>query len=287
MNYDLKPSTYKKREFFLFVLPALIGTFIFIIIPIFISFGISFFEWDFLNPPVFVGVKNYIEILTNSEYLKIYINTLIYVACVTLFGISLPLFLAYLINLKFKFSEEFKVICFIPYITPMIVIGTVWCWIFDPTSGLINNLFNLNYKWLYDENLAMPIIIFVSVWKLLGYNTILYLAGFANLNNSTIEAAKIDGAGNFKILANVIIPALLPIIVFVGLSTIISSFQVFDLIYIMTSGGPNGATDVIVYSIYKEGFEFFNAGKSCALGYILFFVITTITLVLKKHRNIS
>ena len=285
MTQKVNQSIYSKKEGLLFILPALLGTFLFIIIPIFISFGISFFDWDLLNPPKFVGLENYIQILTEPEYLKIYQNTFIYVACVTIFGVTLPLLLAYLISLKFKFSEEFKLICFLPYITPMIVIGTVWCWIFDPTSGLVNNLFNLNYKWLYDEHFAMPIIIFVSVWKLLGYNTLLYLTGFANINNTVLESAKIDGANNFNILLKIVIPYITPMISFVALTTIIFSFQVFDLIYIMTSGGPNGATDVLVYSIYKEGFEFFEAGKSCALGYILFFIIVFITMLIKKYRN--
>ncbi len=282
-----KQSIFNIKDSLIFISPALIGTFIFIIIPIFISFAISFYKWDLLGTPVFVGFKNYYEIFTETEYLNIYKNTLVYVICVTLFGTVLPLILAFLISIKFKFSEEFKLICFLPYITPMIVIGTVWCWIFDPTSGLINSIFNLHYRWLYDQNLAMPIIIFVSVWKLLGYNTLLYLTGFANINFSIIESAKTDGANYFNILIKILIPLLKPTIFFVTLTTIISSFQVFDLIYIMTGGGPNGATDVIVYSIYKEGFEYFNAGKSCALGYILFFIIVFFTILIKKHRNNS
>ena len=158
----------------------------------------------------------------------------------------------------------------------MVVIGTVWAWIFDPASGLINNLFHANIKWLYDMNLAMPILIFVSVWKLIGYNMILFLTGFANINLSLIEAAQIDGANNAKIFTKIIMPLLVPTIVFVTVVTIISSFQVFDLIYIMTQGGPENATEVVVYSVYKEGFEYFDTGKSCALGYVLFIAILVI-----------
>ena len=167
----------------------------------------------------------------------------------------------------------FKILYFIPFITPAVVIAIAWGWIFDPNIGLINNLFNTNLRWLFDTHLAMPVLIFVSVWKLIGYNVVLFLTGFSSINSEIYEAAKIDGANSYKIFKEITLPLLKPTTYFVILVTAISSFQVFDLIYVMTSGGPNNSTNVIVYSIYKYAFEYFDIGKACALAYILFLII--------------
>ena len=272
------PCRYFKLDVFILLAPACAGMLIFVIIPIIMSFAISFLRWDFLTSPEFAGVGNYVEIFTTPEYVKIFYNTLIYSFCVTVFGMSLPLLAAYQVYLRFPFSEGFKLIAFLPYITPMVVLGSVWCWIFDPGAGLINTVFNTECKWLYDTGLAMSILIFVSVWKLFGYNIMLYLTGFAGINRSYLEAAKVDGAGDWGIFTRILLPNIMPLVLFVAVTTLISSFQVFDLVYIMTQGGPEGATDVLVYSVYREGFEYFEAGKSCALGYILFFMLATVNL---------
>ena len=142
-----------------------------------------------------------------------------------------------------------------------------------------------HYTWLFDTHLAMPVLIFVSVWKLIGYNVILFLTGFAAINPNVYEAAKIDGADEIQIFKNITLPLLKPTTYFVILVTAISSFQVFDLIYVMTSGGPNDATNVIVYSIYKYAFEYFDIGKSCALAYILFIIIFALAFIQQRLKK--
>lgn len=131
----------------------------------------------------------------------------------------------------------------------------------------------------------MPVLIFVSVWKLIGYNVVLFLTGFSTINQNLYEAAKIDGAGVKETFWEITIPLLKPTTYFVTLVTAISSFQIFDLIYVMTSGGPANSTNVIVYSIYKYAFEYFDIGKSCALAYILFGIIFVLALAQKQFRN--
>lgn len=274
----------KKDSFygFLFVLPALLGTLIFIIIPIFVSFTLSFTDWDLLNEITFVGLNNYRTIFTQEVFSKILINTLVYAISTTFFAVLIPLFIAEILNTKLRGSEIFKTIYFIPFITPAVVIAIVWGWIFDPNIGLINSLFKTSLTWLFDTKLAMPVLIFVSVWKLIGYNVILFLTGFSTINNDLYEASKIDGANYFQTFKNITLPLLKPTIYFVTLVTAISSFQVFDLIYVMTSGGPMDSTNVIVYSIYKYAFEYFDIGKSCALAYVLFFIILILAILQKK-----
>ncbi len=270
-----------------FVLPALIGTFIFIIIPIFCSFGLSFTEWDLLNEIKFVGLDNYKSIFTEPVFFKILINTLVYAISATVFAVIIPLVIASILNTKLRGAEWFKTIYFIPFITPAVVIAIVWSWIFDPNIGAINSLLRIHLNWLFDTHLAMPVLIFISVWKLIGYNIVLFLTGFSTINQNIYEAAKIDGAGANQTFWNITLPLLKPTTYFVTLVTAISSFQVFDLIYVMTEGGPQDSTNVIVYSIYKYAFEYFDIGKSCALAYILFFIILILTIlqnISKKHN---
>lgn len=263
----------------LFILPAILGTFIFIVIPVFCSFGLSFAKWDLINPIEFVGFENYREIFTEPLFFKILLNTVVFAFTTSVFGVTIPLVLASILNSKIRGSEFFKTAYFLPFITPMIVIGIVWEWIFDPNIGLLANLLNIHINWLYDTNWAMPALIIVSVWKLIGYNMIIFLSSLGAVSNSLFEAAKIDGANSFQTFKNITIPMLSPTIFFVVIITAISSFQVFDLIYLMTQGGPLDSTNVLVYAIYKNAFEYFNVGKASAIAYVLFVIILVLTLI--------
>lgn len=263
----------------LFILPALIGTLIFIIIPVICSFGLSFAKWDLLNPIQFVGLENYKLIFTESLFYKILVNTIVFALSTSVFGVIIPLVLAVILNNKIRGSEFYKTAYFLPFITPMIVIGVVWQWIFDPNIGILNNILHLHINWLYDTHFAMPALILVSVWKLIGYNMIIFLSALSAISQSMFEVAKIDGANPIQTFFYVTVPLLSPTIFFVVIITAISSFQVFDLIYLMTQGGPLDSTNVLVYAIYKNAFEFFNVGKASAMAYVLFVIILVLTLV--------
>ena len=269
----------------IFVMPAFVGILIFIIIPVFCSFGLSFTEWDLLNEIKFAGLANYKEIFSDEVFLKILLNTFVFAFSTTIFGVIIPLILAFILQSKIKGAEFFKVAYFLPFITPMIVIGVVWQWIFDPNIGFLNSVLHTHLTWLYDSALALPALIAVSVWKLIGYNMVIFLSGFSSIPNSVIEAAKMDGADGVKLFSKIIVPMLSPTIFFVTVITVISSMQVFDLIYLMTEGGPDNSTNVIVYAIYKNAFEFFDVGKSCALAYVLFVIILALTLLQWHFRK--
>ena len=262
-----------------FILPALVGTLIFIIIPVICSFGLSFAKWDLLNPIQFVGLANYREIFSEALFYKILLNTIVFAIATSVLGVIIPLVLACILNSKVRGSEFYKTAYFLPFITPMIVIGVVWEWIFDPNIGLLNHVLHLHINWLYDTHFAMPALIIVSVWKLIGYNMVIFLSSLSGISQSMFEAAKIDGANELQTFKNVTVPLLSPTIFFVVIITAISSFQVFDLIYLMTQGGPLNSTNVLVYAIYKNAFEYFNVGKASAIAYVLFFIILVLTLV--------
>lgn len=268
-----------------FILPALAGTFIFIIIPVFFSFGLSFVDWDLINKARFAGLSNYKAIFTDALFGKILLNTFVYAFSTSFFAVIIPLMLAGILNSKLRGSEFFKTAYFLPFITPMVVIAVVWEWIFDPNIGILNYILKLNINWLYDSNFAMPAIIIVSVWKLIGYNMVIFLSGFSALNRSLFESAKIDGANAFDTFRFVTVPLLSPTIFFVVVITCISSFQVFDLIYLMTQGGPLDSTNVLVYSVYKNAFEYFKIGQASAIAYVLFFIILVLTTIQWQLRK--
>lgn len=263
----------------IFILPAMLGILIFIIIPIICSFGLSFTKWDLLNPIQFVGLSNYRQIFSEDLFYKILINTVVFAVSTSVFGVIIPLILASILNTKIRGSEFYKTAYFLPFITPMIVIGIVWEWIFDPNIGILNHVLHIHINWLYDTHFAMPAMIIISVWKLIGYNMVIFLSALSGISQSLFEAAKIDGATPFQTFKNVTVPMLSPTIFFVVIITAISSFQVFDLIYLMTQGGPLDSTNVLVYAIYKNAFEYFNVGKASAIAYVLFTIILVLTLI--------
>lgn len=269
----------------LLVLPALAGTFVFIIIPVFFSFYLSFCKWDLLSNIEFVGLKNYFELLSSSNFGLIIQNTFVFAISTAIISIILPLILAAVLNNKIRGSEFFKTAYFLPFITPMIVIAIAWEWIFDPNNGLLNYVLRAHINWLYDTKTAMIALIIVSAWKLIGYNMVIFLSGFSAINPNLYEASKIDGANAVQTFFRITLPMLSPTIFFVLVITTISSFQVFDLIYLMTQGGPMDSTNVLVYWIYKNAFEFFNIGEASAGAYILFLIILLLTVLQWKTRK--
>lgn len=268
-----------------FILPALIGTFVFIIIPVVFSFGLSFMDWDLINKAQFVGLKNYSKIFTDPLFGKILLNTFVYAISTSIFAVIIPLVLACILNSKIRGSEFFKTAYFLPFVTPMIVIAVIWQWIFDPNIGILNHILHLHINWLYDPNFAMPALIIVSVWKLIGYNMVIFLSGLSALNQSLFEASRIDGANAFETFKFITVPLLSPTIFFVVVITCISSFQVFDLIYMMTQGGPMDSTNVLVYAVYKNAFEYFKVGQASAIAYVLFVIILALTLIQWQLRK--
>ena len=269
----------------IFILPAVLGTLIFIVIPVFFSFSLSFVDWDLLSPMKFVGLSNFKDVLTDSTFVQVLINTFVFAIASSVFAVIIPLVLACILNTKIRGSNFYKTAYFLPFITPMIVIAIVWQWVFDPNIGLLNQILHTHIKWLYDVRFAMPALITVSVWKQIRYNMIIFLSGLSTINQEVLEAAKIDGANSWQVFKNVTVPLLSPTIFFVIVITSISSFQVFDLIYVMTQGGPDNSTMDLVYSIYKYAFEYFDVGKASAIAYILFAIIFVLVLCQWKLRK--
>ena len=268
-----------------FILPSIIGCLVFIFVPSIMSFVLSFFKWNLISDIKFIGLNNYIELFHSQEFWFVLKNTILYAIFTTVFATIIPLLLASALNVKIRGTEFYKTAYFLPFITPMIVIAMIWQWIFDPNIGFINTFFKIHQDWLFNPDFAMFVLIFVSVWKLIGYNMVIFLSGFSAIDNQIYEAAKIDGAGVFNTFKRITFPLISPTIFFVLLVTTISSFQVFDLIYLMTQGGPDNSTNILVYWLYKNAFEFFNIGKASAIAYVLFILILILTIIQWKIKE--
>lgn len=269
---------------YLFLLPNLIGFVALTLIPVLISLGISFTNWDGFNKPEFVGLQNYMALFKDETFKISLLNNIYYTVGTIPFSMGIGLILALLMNSKIKFIGFFRVVYFLPYITAPIAVSVVWLAIYHPTLGPLNNfLMFMGIEnppiWTASVVWAMPAIIIMSIWKSCGYYMVLFLAGLQNISKSYYEAADIDGASRWKKFTVITVPLLSPTTFFAAVMGIISSFMVFDQIYILTSGGPGRATNVLVYHIYKESFQNYNFGYASAIAYFLFIVVLAVTLI--------
>lgn len=196
-------------------------------------------------------------------------------------GVTLSLFLAIALDKSDRGIRFFRGAYFIPVISSMVSIGVVWQWLYNPEFGLINNLLAKigidGPMWLTSDKTAMIALIIVAVWKNLGYNMLIFLAGLQSIERNYYEAAEIDGAGWWQQFRNITVPLLTPTTFFVLVMAFIGSFQVFDLVMMMTQGGPGRATSVVVHYLYQNAFKFFKMGYASAMAYVLFAVILAVT----------
>lgn len=277
----------------LFLLPELVGMLYLYIFPIVFSLIISFSEWNLVggfSTIKFVGLENFQKMFQDEKVFIALKNNLIFTFLSVPIGMALALILAVLIHTKVYLKEYFKVAFFIPYISSIIAIGAVWSALYHPSSGPINMFlksigFEKTPLWLADPNYSLIAIIIISVWAIIGYNVIIYIAGLSNIPEELYEAASIDGASSVQKFFKITLPMLGPTNVFLFITLLIGSFKVFDLIAFLTDGGPNNSSTVIVFRIYEEGFRNFNMGYASAISWLLFIVVAVITLISWKIQK--
>lgn len=267
----------------LLLLPSLLGVGIFTAIPVLASFGLSFANWNMLSPPKFVGLQNYTELFADPLFWQVMLNTFYYAFAVVLLEIPLALGLAVGMNSSGWVTKVFRTIYFLPVVTSMVAIALVWNWMYDPQYGLINlalsKLHLPTVEWLFNSTTAMPALILMGVWKNVGYSMVLFLAGLQTISEELYEAASLDGATPWQQFLNVTLPQMGPTLFLVSVMSTITAFQVFDPVYIMTQGTPENSTNVAVYWLYQNAFEFFRVGRASAIAYVLFGVILTLTMI--------
>jgi ABC-type sugar transport system permease subunit len=269
---------------FMFLSPAMVIYGSFFIFPFLFSLYLSFMQWNLVSPnKEFVGIDNYAALFADPVFWISLKNTIFYVLGTVPLSMILGLAMAILVEAAGRFREVYRFLFFVPVVASIAVVSIVWTLLFSPNNGLISNFLQVfgvqGPNWLNDPNWAMWALILVGVWKAMGYNMVLYIAGLKSIDRQLYEAAQIDGAGRWMQFRSITLPLLSPVTFFVMIVSIINSFQVFATIHIMTRGGPNNATNVLVYEVWQEAFQFFDIGKASALSMVLFLLVLAITVV--------
>jgi raffinose/stachyose/melibiose transport system permease protein len=285
--------TYPNLMVYMFALPALlVYTFLFITL-IWANFYISLTKWNgFSNNIAWVGLRNYSKLFQDNQFYQSLSHNLLYTLTVIVLQLSFALLFALILYKRVKGQNIFKVIFLLPVILSNVTLGLMWSYMLDPMMGFVNVFLNhvglgvLATSWLGNQHIALYSVAFVNAWQYIGYSMIIFIAGLQTIPDSLFEAAKIDGANRWYIFRHVIIPLLAPAFTINIVLTTVGSFKVFDLIYIMTQGGPNRSTEVLATMAYKAGFNYSEMGYASAITTILFVFIMIIGFIqIKVLRN--
>lgn len=260
---------------------------VFLIYPVYKALVGSFHDWNPLTQYYeFIGLENYKYLFSDPLFYKAMGNTFYFVIICTVARVVIGLLLALAIHSKLtKYKTFFQGLYYMPTITPLVAVSFVWMWMFNPQFGLINNLLNIDINWLKDSAFALPAIMIMTIWKDFGYAAVLFLAGLMGLPEEVYEAAEMDGASKLYTFKRVTLPLLSPTTLFVVITSLISYFQTYIQVMIMTEGGPGTSTYVISYLIYDEAFVKYNFGYASALAMILFVIIGILTIIMFKVNS--
>ena len=266
-----------------FILPNFVGFALFTLIPVIAAFVLAFMNWDAYNPPTFAGFKNFVRLFADDSFHVALGNTLLYALGHVPLTLAFSLGLAILLNQKLRGIAFFRVAIFFPYITSLVAIAIVWNMLFDPTNGPINQFLHAigianAPGWTSSTAWALPAVIITSVWRDMGYYMVLFLAGLQAIPNEYYEAAEMDGAGRWRKFWSITLPSLRPTTFLVLVLLSVSSFKVFDLIFVMTQGGPGRATLVLSQLIYQDGIINGQFGYSSAISLVLFLIVLIVTV---------
>ncbi len=268
----------------LFFGPALLGFLAFNYLPTVASFGLSFFRWNLLDSPHWVGTSNYQHLIASDSFWQAVNSTLQFVGISSVLEVGFAMLLALLVHQETTGKAFFKACYFLPYVTPMVAISLVFGWFYHPDGGLLNQLLlglgiiQQPVAWLNHPQTALFAVISLEVWKTVGYNFLLILATLENFPADWLEAATLEGASVWEKTFRILLPNLTPTLLTVGLLTLIHTLQAFDAVYLLTQGGPKNATAVLVYWIYKNALQFFHIGQASAMAYCLCTFIVLLSL---------
>ncbi len=281
-----RPRTKKLRyalTVLAFLLPSAIPLTLFVLGPMIAAAWISLTKWNLLTPATWVGLDNYVSLLSDPRTAEVFLHTVYYIVGYLPLVYVGGLLIALALNTALKGRTFLRGVYFLPVVTSWIVVALVWRWLLNPSNGVVNTalgFFGIDGPgWWTDPAWAMPSIILASAWKDLGFVMVILLAGLQAIDRELIDASKVDGAGPWRRLFSVTLPLLSPATFFVLVISLINGFQVFDQVYAMTGGGPGGATQVVVQQIYDLTFRYGAAGEASALSWLLFVVILAVTVV--------
>lgn len=289
-----KLSAKYSRSANLFLAPVIVWFILFTIIPMGFAFYLTFHKWSVVNPEKpFVGIANYLEFSSDRLFLVSLRNTFSYVMMYTPLSLLFSLGIALMLNAVKRFESFLRIAYFAPVITSVVAVSIVWRWLYQPTFGLFNTILSVLHlpeqPWLTSPGQALFSIAIMSVWKSLGFNVIIFLAGLQSIPKVYYEAAWIDGANRRACFFHMTLPLLKPTIAFVLIMTVLGSFQVFAEPYMMTNpiGGPLNSTRVLVLHIYEEAFRWLRMGYGSSMAFVLFGIILLVTMLQWKFLKVG
>ncbi|MCY3713055.1 MAG: sugar ABC transporter permease [Gemmatimonadetes bacterium] len=264
--------------FFLAPFFALFG--VFMVYPLFDSIRLSTYSVRGMRNQTFVGLENIERLIADPLFWTALWNTAYFAAGSLLLQLPVALALALLLsNARLKGRNLFRLSFFSPVLISGVFIAVIFYLLYDRRYGLVNRVLGSEIPWLQDPDLVMPALVLAGVWRWAGFNMVYFLAGLQSIRQELYEAAAVDGAGPWQSFVHVTIPALKPVIAFVVITSMIGSFQLFDLPYVLTEGGPGNASMTMVMYLYKHGFEFINLGYAATIGWALAVIIGVISII--------
>lgn len=273
---------------YLFLSPTLLVFSTFVLFPVLFSLYLSFHKWNMFSADrSYVGLENYSRVVSSPEFWMVLNNTAIYTVGTVPLNMTAALFVAYFLNKNIAGKKFLRAAFFTPVIISPVAAAVIWRWIYEPNFGILN--YSLSWiqipsvNWINDPTAAMFALIVMGVWKTFGINMVLFSAGLQGIPDHYYEAAEIDGAGRWSKFWKITLPLLSPTTFFILVMSVIGSFQVFDLVYVLTSGGPLGSTKVLVFYLYENAFKFFEMGYASAVAYLLFAIIFVLTMIQIKY----
>jgi ABC-type sugar transport system permease subunit len=266
------------------LVPGLILFAVFMLWPLINAFTNSLFAWDGLGPKVFVGFNNFVQVFTNATTWETFQHTAVYAIGTSIAKVVLGFLIALLVSRKGRGSTFFRSVLFVPVLMSFVAVGVLWTFILDPNQGLLNGALGAiglpdKTAWLGEPGLALFSVMGVDVWKWLGYHIILFVAGLQAVRQELYEAAKVDGAGRLQSFWHVTVPAMRTMIGLNFIIAIAGALNVFDLVYVMTQGGPDGSSDTVMTFMYRQAFNVQQYGFASALATVLFAVVAVVTLI--------
>ena len=274
---------------YILCMPALLFVVFFLFVPVIENIYYSFFEWDGLSEPIFIGISNYVDTINDYSFISSFLNTILWVVFTLMFPVFGGLLIAYYIR-GIRFENVYKTILYAPFTISFVATGVIWTYIYGRELGVLNGFLSLfgigKINWLTDYQINNISLLIAWTWQQLGVNLVLYLMGLMTIPKEPVESAMIEGANKFQIFIYIVIPMLKPISVIVITMAMVNSFKVFDLIYVVTRGGPAKSTETLAITMFRESFVMFNMGYGSAISIILTLIILLISLVYMK-KSIS
>ena len=269
--------------------PSLFGVVCFLLLPMLVVVWLSMHRWDLLGPIRYVGLDNWHSVLTDPDFGNSLLVTLLFIAIVVPAQILLGLTAAAMLARELPGTGVFRALYVIPWICSPLAVAVLWRWILAPTDGAISTLAGQRIEWLTDPTLALPVVSAVTVWTNVGYVALFFLAGILAIPPQIHAAARIDGANSWQRFWRITMPMLRPTFFFVSVTGVVSAAQVFDTVYALTGGGPDGRTDLVAHSIYAEAFGAAAIGRAAVMALVLFVILVGVTIVqhLYFRRRIS